>query len=625
MYKKTSNIFIIMAVVAINLFFGLPRIAHYSAVDETLWSYGRVPKFWRNVANTNWRGTNLCDKPGITLAIISGTGLPFAPDPKELEDLLHEPKTPEQLNAINNLYFSLRLPVYIFSLLSLFFFYFLLKRLLSEKVALFATIFIGLSPILLGISLIINTDAILWILMPLALISFLIYQKEANQKFLYLSGFILGLAILDKFVANLLFPFSLVLIFVKYIFSNFENNKSKIKYFQKALRDYLLLIAISLLTIFVFYPSAWIKPKELLNTTIYSLALSKIWPLVVGAIAIVIMDVFILKSIISRKLGDFFSTYRVAFVRGVGLISLTLVIFVTLDTYWGMKFANIETILANPKPDGSIIQEFFPKLISAFFPLIYGLIPLISSLFISTIFFLSKITTVQIKKNTNIIFAFSLLLFILVFYIANSISRVSSTVRYQIITYPIASIIAAIGLYEIIKFESIKKYHTKKAHCLLIIFIFIFSINSLIQIKPFFLAYSSALLPNKYILNLRDDMGDGSWEVSQYLNSLPDAKELVVWSDKKQVCEKFIGHCETGFKIKNYQTIQFDYFVASTSGQQESQSRSKKDSTLILGGQTINVAKLYSNDDINYVFKIIVSNSPNNYIGVLDAKMAIIK
>jgi len=170
----------------------------------------------------------------------------------------------------------------------------------------------------------------------------------------------------------------------------------------------------------------------------------------------------------------------------------------------------------------------------------------------------------------------------------------------------------------------IEKYFLSLRFYLLLFFILVISIFSLAQTKPFFLAYASKLLPARFITNLKD-MGDGSWEVSQYLNSLPNANQLSIWSDKKQVCEKFIGHCETGFKIKNYQTIQFDYFVASTSGQQESQSRSKKDSTLILGGQTINVAKLYSNDDINYVFKIIVSNSPNNYIGVLDAKMAIIK
>ncbi|MFZ2226467.1 MAG: hypothetical protein WA064_00765, partial [Candidatus Moraniibacteriota bacterium] len=358
---------------------------------------------------------------------------------------------------------------------------------------------------------------------------------------------------------------------------------------------------------------------------IYSLALAKIWPLIVGAIAIVAADVFGLKSFVSRKVGDFFANHKVAFIRTISFLTLLLIAFVAIDTYSGMKFANLETILATPKPNGSVMQEFFPKLISAFFPLIYGLIPLVSLLFISAILFLSKLTTEQIKKNPPLIFAFSLLLFILVFYVANSMSRVSSTVRYQIITYPIASIIAAIGLYEIIISKKLKKYASTRNFYLLTASIFLVSLISLIHIKPFFLAYSSALLPNKYILNLRDDMGDGSWEVSQYLNSLPNAKNLNIWSDKKQVCEKFVGRCETGFRIKNYQNVRFDYFVASTSGQQESETRSKKNQTLVLGDQAVNVATLYSNNDTAYVFKIIVSNSPNNYIGVLKADVATLK
>ena len=615
MRKKTGNIFIILAVVAINLFFGLPRITQYTAVDETLWSYNRVPKFWRSIAKRNWRGTSLCDKPGITLAIISGTGLAFIPDSRNYEKITRLPKTPEQLTAINNLYFSLRLPVYIFSLLSLFFFYFLLKRLLSEKVALFATIFIGLSPILLGISLIINTDAILWILMPLALISFLIYQKEANQKFLYLSGFILGLAILDKFVANLLFPFSLVLIFVKYIFSNFENNKSKIKYFQKALRDYLLLIAISLLTIFVFYPSAWIKPKELLNTTIYSLALSKIWPLVVGAIAIVIMDVFILKSIISRKLGDFFSTYRVAFVRGVGLISLTLVIFTLLNTYTKMNFLDFEFILSDPK--GSSFRENF---LSAFFPLLFGLTPSIFMLFIFAITLLIKIKKIELQKNNKFTQLLIFVLFILIYYTANSLSATSSTVRYQIVNYPIASIIAAIGLYELLKYKLIEKYFLSLRFYLLLFFILVISIFSLAQTKPFFLAYASKLLPARFITNLKD-MGDGSWEVSQYLNSLPDAKELVVWSDKKQVCEKFVGKCNSGSSQKNLNISKFNYLISSRGG---SINLQKDSSFMEIGAHNIDPQKLYSPDE-NYDFKINIDGRKSDFIKVVNPSSILIE
>ena len=608
MSKKTIHICIILLVIATNLFFGLPRIAQYTAGDETLWSYDRVPKFWRSVAKANWRGTNLCDKPGITLAMISGAGLPFIPDPRDYEDITRLPKTPEQLNAINQLYFALRLPVYLFTLISLFFFYFLLKRLLSDKIALFSTIFIGLSPILLGISLIVNTDALLWILMPLSIISFLIYQKEANRKFLYLGGFLLGLGILDKFVANLLFPFLLALVFVKYIFSDFENDAHKVAYFQKAMRDYLILVAISLLTIFVFYPSAWIKPRELLNTTIYSLALVKIWPLIVGAIAIVVADVFVLKSFVSRKLGDFFANHKVALVRVVGAIALSLIAFTLLNTYAGMKFLDFELALSDPK-GGSFGENF----LSAFFPLLFGLTPLIFLLFIFATTLLAKIKKTELEKNNSLTQLFIFILFILIYYVANSISATSSTVRYQIVNYPIASIIAAIGLHELLKHKLLEKYFLGLKFYLLLFFIFVFSIISLAQTRPFFLAYASNLLPEKFITNLKD-MGDGSWETSQYLNSLPNAKDLVVWSDKKQVCEKFIGKCASGSNLKNDDFSNFDYLISSRGGSADFQNKLQP---IRIGTHTVDPQRLYAPDKF-YDFKVNVDGRKSDFVKVVN-------
>jgi len=609
MSKRTIHILIIIVVIATNLFFGLPRISHFTAGDETLWSYDRVPKFWRSIAKGNWRGTNLCDKPGITLAIISGAGLPFIPDPRDYEKITRLPKTPEQLAMIEKIYFSLRLPVYLFTLASLFIFYFLLKRLLSAEIALLSVIFIGLSPILLGISLIVNTDAILWILMPITLISFLIYQKENNQKFLYLTGFLLGLAILDKFVANFLFPFLLILFFVKYILSDYSKKEEKIEYFKKTMRDYLITIAIALLTIFIFYPSAWIKPKELLNTTIYSLALINIWPMIVGTIAIILMDIFLWKSVCSRIICDFFSNHKTAFIRILSFIILALIAFIFFNTYIGMKFYNIEEILSEPK-DGKFFENFF----SAFYPLLFGLTPLISLLFLSSIILLTKIKNSELTKNINSTRIIPFILFILIYYVANSISGTGSTTRYQIVNYPIASIISAIGLSEIIKIKSIKKYFSGIKFYLLIFFIFIISIISLFQTKPFFLAYSSKLLPAKFITNLKD-MGDGSWEISQYLNSLPNANQISIWSDKKQVCEKFVGKCNSSSNKKYMRTSKFDYLVSSRGGMIGAEPLSKRTS-LQIGTAIIDPRKLYF-PDAYYDFKINIDNRKSDFIKVI--------
>ncbi|KKP98012.1 MAG: hypothetical protein US25_C0010G0006 [Candidatus Moranbacteria bacterium GW2011_GWE1_36_7] len=610
MNKKLIHTIIILSVIIVNVFFGLPRVSQYTAVDETLWSYDRVPKFWRSIAKGNWRGTNLCDKPGITLAFISGAGLPFIPDPSDYEKLTRQAKTPEQLEAIESIYFHLRLPVYLFTLISLFIFYFLLKRLLSAKIALLSIIFIGLSPIILGISLIVNTDAILWILLPITLLSFLIYQKENNKKFLYLTGFLFGLALLDKFVANFLFPFFLVLIYTAYITSNYNTNAEKIEYFKKSMRDYLIMIAIALLTILILYPSAWIKPKELLNTTIYSLALEKIWPLVVGVIAIVCADVFMIKSFFSRKICSFISSHKKAFLSATIIAILMTIAFTIINTYAGMRFIDFEKILANPKT-GNFLENFS----SAFFPLLFGLTPIVSFLFLFAIVSLVKIKNTEITKNNKLMRAFPFVLFVFMYYIANSISSTSSTVRYQIVNYPIASIIAAIGLYEIIKINAFKKYFTGIKFYFLILFLIIISTVSLLKTRPFFLAYSSSLLPSKFMTNLKD-MGDGSWETSQYLNSLPNANSLYIWSDKKQVCEKFVGKCNSSSNRERIGTSKFDYFVSSTGGARGT-TPLKLTSSLRLGADIIDSRKLYMPNDY-YDFKINIDNRENDFIKVVD-------
>ena len=43
-------------------------------------------------------------------------------------------------------------------------------------------------------------------------------------------------------------------------------------------------------------------------------------------------------------------------------------------------------------------------------------------------------------------------------------------------------------------------------------------------------------------------MGEGSIEAANYLNALPGAGEMTIWSDKGAVCEAFIGKCLIDFK-----------------------------------------------------------------------------
>ena len=77
MKQKILIILIFVSIIVSSLYFGFPRLEKFSGVDEPYWSYDRVPKFWNAIKTKQWKKTNLCDKPGIVLAMVSGIGLPF--------------------------------------------------------------------------------------------------------------------------------------------------------------------------------------------------------------------------------------------------------------------------------------------------------------------------------------------------------------------------------------------------------------------------------------------------------------------------------------------------------------------------------------------------------------------
>jgi len=101
-------------------------------------------------------------------------------------------------------------------------------------------------------------------------------------------------------------------------------------------------------------------------------------------------------------------------------------------------------------------------------------------------------------------------------------------------------------------------------------------------------------------------MGDGSYEAAQYLNSLPNAKQLVVWSDKGAFCESFVGLCKVGFHKNDVQGFNFNYFIVSTG---------RKNRSLKMSGpfeQPVSFTKLYSSDS-PASFRINIGNRPNDF------------
>jgi hypothetical protein len=328
-----------------------------------------------------------------------------------------------------------------------------------------------------------------------------------------------------------------------------------------------------------------------------------------GIIALVILDIALWKSRFFGGILELLAKFRKPIIYSISLIFLLLVVFTAFNTYLGMKFFDLEAILASPK---SSYQSggMLGLMLANFYSLIFGIHPIA---FLAVVFLTLVVFVSRKELNDKKVFSVYLMLFILLYYLASTVNHVSSTVRYQIILYPIIFVIAAVGLEVFWSILRIRKNNF--INFLVYIFLILASAYSLNFIRPFYFSYASSLLPKEYVLNLKD-MGDGSYEAADYLNSLPDARNLLVWSDKRGVCTFFVGRCKSGLGIKKGEES-FDYFVVSS-------GRESRTSKIVLSrvnaGSTVQVRldKLYDFSDADFYLKI--GNRPNNFVKVIDAK-----
>jgi 4-amino-4-deoxy-L-arabinose transferase-like glycosyltransferase len=604
MFKKIIAPLVISLVLAMNLFLGLARLGTYSAVDEPYWTYGRISKFWTAVAQGKWRSTDINDKPGITVAILSGFGL-LKYDPLLYQHNRGDIKTDQQLKDIDGINFYFRLPIFLFCVFALLLFYFFTKKLLGKTVALLSFIFIGLSPIIFGISLIINPDSLLWIFLPLSLLSYFIFQKDGKKSYLIASGFFLGLALLTKYVANILYIFLFMLPFLEYIF--LENKPDLAAYLKKSFLNYEVILFVSMATFYVLYPATWAHPNTLLKGTFLSKAFETTWPLFASLIALIAADIFLFKSKATSWILNFISKNKVILMRLVTGIFLLAITMVFIDTYAGMKPFDLQGILNSPKGIGAknIFDSYAGAILADTYSLIFGISPLaLAALLVALVLNLKKKTAYT--REALLVFYFTLL--ILLYYFASSFNNVAATVRYQIALYPLAFIMSAIGIAYVLSLESVRKYVSA---ALAVTLTLVIAVTSIFLVRPYYFTYASALLPQKYLLNTKD-MGDGSWEAAQYLNSLPDARSLTVWSDKGAACTEFVGTCNIGFSKKDLEGKNFDYFIISAGRV----SRSLK----LSGGANniVNFKKVYSSNTYEKI--IIMDGRPDNFVKIISAK-----
>lgn len=602
------TLLLVIFVTALFFSFGTYRLTEYAAVDEPLWFDGRINKYWKNIGEHDWKGTNISDKPGITVAIASGPGLFF----KSTKDYTTKHISGEVIslkNDVQSFYLAYRLPLLIVITLFLPLFYFFLERLLGRRSALFSYVLIATSPILIGMSKIINPDSLLWLFTPLSLISYLVFLRRHSFRYLIFSGIFLGLALLTKYVSNIVFVFFLGLIFLEYLYHPKSAAISFALYLKKSLKYLALLTFTALSTFYVLFPAVWVKPYKVLTGTVFSQAFEKVAPLFAVLIALILIDQWWNKSRFTSGLLAFLDA-RAKYVIAlfIGTVFLGSLLITIGNTWSGMALYDFSSLLSSPKTIAGK-SDFLGVFLTNFYPFIFGVTPLVFlGLLLAPVFFLKK----SWHESTALRTTFYLIIFILLYYLGTTVNNVAAIVRYQIILFPMAAIIAGITLEHLLVFVHKKlKVHGMPTPVFAASFLAFLGLLTLFT-TPFPLSYASSFLPAKYHIDVKD-MGAGSYEAAAYLNSLPDAKNMMIWTDKDGVCKFFVGGCSRG---RNYSMLRergLDYIVVSAGRE----SRTTK----MMGGDIANEKPGIIRFDQYYdrtkpTHEIDINSRPSHYVKI---------
>jgi hypothetical protein len=187
-------------------------------------------------------------------------------------------------------------------------------------------------------------------------------------------------------------------------------------------------------------------------------------------------------------------------------------------------------------------------------------------------------------------------------------SGVLANIRYSIILYPLFFFFSALAsLYLLENISFLRKIEFR--FIALVILIVILGLVTLFSSKPFNLNYTSWLLPKKFMI--ADAWGYGEYEAAQYLNSLPNAKNLKVWSDRSAICQFLKASCIRDYKI-DLSLVTPDYFVISRRGEIRHKFEWRKPELANLGSLE------YYNEPA--IWRINILGRKANFVKIIKAK-----
>jgi len=443
--------------ISIAVFFAvsIPNLTNYTTADEHFWlpnlGEERVLDYWRELLKGDWEDTQINDKPGVTLAYLSGIAMPF------ISHLYDAQKTEINDKAVQydpeitkTMHFAYRLPIVLFiGFFSLYFFWILKRITRSERIAALSVMLILLSPVLLGISHIVNPDTAFWVFGLATMLTFIAYAQERSRKLAGLTALFFGLSLASKYVSVIFIPFFLLILGVSYLyfFKNFRNREDFSRTVLRDLANYFLILIGGTALFSLMMPAAIVDPEVLWESTIGFPGMLPVFLAALAAAAAIGADAFFLRSrILSAILGAVEPRKHLLEYLVYGAL-LAFSLFVLFNWISKNSIIDLSDIPYYAKTKDSFTEDnpYLVRYVMEFVPVVFALTP--ATLFL-LFFFWMRAFWGETKQR---FLAFVLSVFFLVFFAAVVEQGLLVTVRYAIILFPLALILASIGAVEFLE------------------------------------------------------------------------------------------------------------------------------------------------------------------------------
>lgn len=583
---------------SIYFYFGFQHIGKFETADEHYWiyspNYGRIYQYWSSLFTGNWAGTYINDKPGVTLALISGSALLFQQKSVQINEYERQIAVESTNNPVISeaIFSAFRIPIVVFNgIFSLLFLWMLWKISKNRWIALWGWLLILFSPVLLGISQIVNPDSLLWSFSVAVILVFFLFLETQEKKYAYLTSIFLAFSFLTKYVAIIFLPFFIFSVFV-YFWFNFETLEKEFnKKFIRAVSSLILIFIGAAFVFILFIPGIFWRINDLLKI-LDSFKDNLInFSILAAIILFIFLDTVFLKNRLLIKFFKKTQTYSNILARTIYLIIFILTVMVLVN--WASSNGFIPKIykVQHDIEAGEIFRHYnlFQQILLELRLTLFSLTPIV---LLGWLMILLKNIISKSKQNFFLIY---LTIFILAFYIAIIQQQLLITIRYGIVLYPLISILATYGLYEAsIRIRSSKIIATAV--------ILIFSMTTLWQVKPFYFNYENFLLNKKQ--QITDAWGYGGYEAATFLNFFPNARELKVWADYRGFCAFFVGTCIRERDISGEYDSQVDYFIKTRRG------------SIIFNKRWENIKEFYIDDSAEPAWQMQINGQTKNYVKI---------